>query len=204
VLESLDMADGDLPDYYELLQISPNAEAETIQRVYRMLAARFHPDNPHTGDMEMFIKLRQAYEALGSPQRRAEYDERLRTDQAQPVPVFAMKDFVVGVEAEANRRLGVLCLLYNRRKTHPERASLSMLDLEAMTALPREHLEFTIWYLKEKAFLRRDDTTSDYTITSEGVDWVESKMSSSRIVYRLLKSPEMSQQEEERHFASGT
>jgi len=197
------MAAAEIVDYYELLQISPHAEAETIQRVYRMLAARFHPDNPHTGDMEMFIKLREAYEVLGQPQRRAEYDERLRADQAQPVPVFAMKDFVVGVEAETNRRLGVLCLLYNRRKTHPERASLSMLDLEAMTSLPREHLEFTIWYLKEKAYLERDQTTSDYTITSEGVDWVESKMTSSRIVYRLLKSPEMHRQEEEQRPASG-
>ena len=31
-------------DYYELLQISSNAEPETIQRVYHMLAARYHPD----------------------------------------------------------------------------------------------------------------------------------------------------------------
>jgi curved DNA-binding protein len=32
-------------DYYEFLQISPNADAETIHRVYRFLAARLHPDN---------------------------------------------------------------------------------------------------------------------------------------------------------------
>jgi len=36
------------PDYYEFLQISPNAEGETIQRVYRFLATRLHPDNPET------------------------------------------------------------------------------------------------------------------------------------------------------------
>jgi len=33
-------------DYYELMQISQNAELPTIQRVYRMQAARYHPDNP--------------------------------------------------------------------------------------------------------------------------------------------------------------
>jgi curved DNA-binding protein len=33
-------------DYYEFLQISPNADVDTIHRVYRFLAARFHPDNP--------------------------------------------------------------------------------------------------------------------------------------------------------------
>ena len=35
-------------DYYELMQISPNAEIETIQRVYRMLAARYHPAVSYT------------------------------------------------------------------------------------------------------------------------------------------------------------
>ena len=34
-------------DYYEFLQISPHADTETIHRVYRYLAARFHPDNLH-------------------------------------------------------------------------------------------------------------------------------------------------------------
>lgn len=185
------------PDYYELLQISPNAEAETIHRVYRLLAARYHPDNPHTGDMEMFVKLREAFEVLSDPERRAAYNEQLQVQHAKPLPIFELKDFVVGIEAEANRRLGVLCLLYNRRRSQPDKPSLSLLDLESLTALPREHLEFTIWYLKEKGYVRRDDTSSDYTITSEGVDWVESKTTSNRIVYRLLKSPEASREEEE-------
>ena len=189
------MPAGEVPDYYELLQISPNAEVETVHRVYRLLAARYHPDNPHTGNMEMFVKLREAFEVLGNRERRAEYDDQLRAHHAKPLPIFELKDFIVGIEAEANRRLGILCLLYNRRRSQPNKPSLSVLELEAMTALPREHLEFTIWYLKEKNFVRRDDTTSDFTITSEGVDWVESKTTSNRIVYRLLKAPEASHDE---------
>ena len=43
------------PDYYEFLQISKNAEPDTIHRVYRFLAARFHPDNPESGDEEKFF-----------------------------------------------------------------------------------------------------------------------------------------------------
>jgi len=87
--------------------------------------------------------------------------------------------------------------LYNRRRTQLDKPALSLLELEAMTGLPREHLEFTIWYLKEKGFLRRDEISSEYTITSEGVDWVESKTASNRLVYRLLKSPEMNREEEQ-------
>ena len=37
-------------DYYEILQISPNAEPETVHRVFRLLAQRCHPDNAETGN----------------------------------------------------------------------------------------------------------------------------------------------------------
>ena len=32
-------------DYYEVLQVSRNADFETIERVFRLLAKRYHPDN---------------------------------------------------------------------------------------------------------------------------------------------------------------
>ena len=64
------------PDYYEVLQINRNADAETVQRVYRFMAARFHPDNSKTGDIERFLLLRQAYEVLSAPELRAKYDAK--------------------------------------------------------------------------------------------------------------------------------
>src|SRR5438094_700592 len=44
-------------DYYEILQISPTAEPETVHRVYRLLAQRFHPDNGETGNDAQFRTL---------------------------------------------------------------------------------------------------------------------------------------------------
>lgn len=61
-------------DCYEVLQLSPNADGETISRVYRLLAARYHPDNRETGDSEKFIRLSQAYQILSDPEKRARYD----------------------------------------------------------------------------------------------------------------------------------
>ena len=65
-------------DCYEVLQLSPNADAETISRVYRLLAARYHPDNREMGDSEKFIRLSEAYQILSDPEKRARYDARAR------------------------------------------------------------------------------------------------------------------------------
>ena len=66
-------------DYYEFLQISPNADPDTIHRVYRFLAARFHPDNPVSGDPEKFFMLKTAYDVLSDSTRRAAYDVQRRS-----------------------------------------------------------------------------------------------------------------------------
>jgi len=100
-------------DFYELLQISPNAEPETIQRVYRMLAARYHPDNPHTGDTEMFVRLNEAYDILSEPRLRAAYDAEFQGRRSEPIGVFNHKEFALGIDGEDNRRMGILCLLYH-------------------------------------------------------------------------------------------
>jgi hypothetical protein len=70
-------------DCYEVLQLSPNADGETISRVYRLLAARYHPDNRETGDSEKFLRLSQAYQILSDPEKRARYDVGQR-DAARP------------------------------------------------------------------------------------------------------------------------
>ena len=176
-------------DYYELMQISPKAQQETIQRVYRILAGRCHPDNPHTGDVERFLRLKEAFEVLNHPDRRAAYDEEYVVQQALPVEVFNMQDFATGIDGESNRRMGLLCLLYHRRRVNPDEPSLSLLQLEKMMISAREHLVFTVWYLKDKGFLRQTED-SGYAITSAGVDHVEQGLPKNRLLYRLLKEAE--------------
>jgi hypothetical protein len=173
-------------DCYDVLQISPKADMETVHRVFRIMAARFHPDNPETGDSEEFLRLKRAFDVLSDPGRRAEYDGRRDARETEPMPIFELKDFVTGVQAESNRRLGVLSLLYNQRRMDAEHPAVSLLDLEKRMGFPREYLNFTMWYLRAKQFVVAADN-ADYALTAEGVDHVESNAADSEILAKLLK-----------------
>ena len=175
-------------DYYELMQISRNAEPETIHRVFRIMASRYHPDNAETGDSEKFLLLTKGYAVLSDPARRAEYDCVHQARHAQPLPVFGLKEFAEGLEGEMNRRLGMLSLLYNRRRTNPDNPGISVLEFETVMAFPREHLEFAIWFLREKQYIRPGNT-SDYMISATGVEYLESEVPSNGVLSKLLNAP---------------
>jgi DnaJ-class molecular chaperone len=61
-------------DYYEIMEISPNANSETIDRIFRYLASRYHPDNQDTGDLSRFTEIVDAHNTLKDPLKRVQYD----------------------------------------------------------------------------------------------------------------------------------
>jgi hypothetical protein len=178
----------DFIDYYEVLQISPKADNETIHRVFRMQAARYHPDNKQTGNAERFRMLSRIYETLVDPKRREQYDIRRQLREPGSIPVFGLAEFVAGIEGEVNRRLGVLCLLYKRRRSNPDHPALSLLQLEFLMDFPREHLMFTVGYLREKNYIRIVEN-SDFQITADGVDALETGVRGKQIFQHLLEAP---------------
>jgi len=182
-----DSKERNIIDYYEVLQISRNADPETIHRVYRIMVARFHPDNPRTGNADRFQLLRRAYHVLSDPGRRAEYDRTFTWAETHTLPIFEMKEFVDGVDGEKNRRLGILSLLYHRRRISEQQPGVSVLDLEHRMGFPREYLNFTLWYLKSKGYVRFEDN-SDYGVTVEGVDYLEANSGQNTIIRELLEA----------------
>jgi hypothetical protein len=174
-------------DYYEFLQISPKADFGTIQRIHRIMAGRFHPDNPETGDPEKFLILQAAYEVLSDPKRRGDYDTTRQMRDSAPLPIFELSEFVNGIEGEVNRRLGILSLLYNKRRTSPHDPGISVFDLEKRMGMPREYLDFTTWYLKSKQYITSSDN-AELALTAVGVDYVESNCSNMPILQKLLQS----------------
>jgi curved DNA-binding protein CbpA len=172
-------------DYYELLQISPHADSDTIHRVYRYLASRFHPDNQRTGNAEMFRLLKTAYDTLTEPARRAEYDVRRNGNGTDKTPLSTSIDFMDCIEGETNRRLAVLAVLYFRRRANPNAPEVSLAEIERQMGFPRDYLDFTTWYLVKKRYITRADN-SDFTLTSDGVDFIETQRASLPVLNKLL------------------
>jgi len=173
------------PDYYEFLQISPNAEMETIHRVFRFLASRYHPDNTETGDAEKFSLLRQAYEVLADPAKRAAYDASCKDGTTEPDPLLTSIDFMDSLQGELNRRLALLAILYARRRINSYSPQVSLEEVETRMGIPREYLEFTIWYLSKKGLITRGDDSA-FTLTADGVDHVEAQHEKLPVLRGLL------------------
>ena len=174
-------------DYYEFLQISPNADADTIHRVYRFLAARMHPDNNQTGHEENFRLLKIAYDVLSDPQRRTEYDAVRARNPTPPEPLAATVDFMDVMDGELNRRLAVLTVLYSRRRTNPAFPDIPLSEIEVRMGFPRDYLDFTLWYLQKKGYVTRADN-AQYTLSVEGVDFVETQRANLPTLNKLLTS----------------
>jgi curved DNA-binding protein CbpA len=161
-------------DYYEALQISPNADQETVYRVYRVQAQRFHPDNQETGNAEAFRVIADAYQALSDPKKRAEYDIQHRNSHHQiKREEFEQSTSTSTLADEHRKRHEILTILYKKRLAQPDQPAMGLRDLLDLLGIPREQLEFSLWYLKEGGYLSRTDSAR-HSITLKGVELIES------------------------------
>src|SRR5258708_12987700 len=180
------MPEMEIPDYYELLEVSPQASEETIHRVYRYMAARYHPDNLGTGNLEKFTQLTSAYKVLAEPNRRSEYDAQRAT--RQPTirnPMSSTVDFMDQGEGDLNRRLAILAILYYRRRMYPNSPEVSLPEIEDRMGFPRDYLDFTTWYLAKNRYITPADN-SDFTLTVDGLTFTETQLATLPLVNNLL------------------
>lgn len=76
-------------DYYEILNVSPNAEQEQIDLAYRRLAEKYHPaHNSSAKAARRMREINEAWRVLGDPYQRAQYDRSLylKTSYEPPPP----------------------------------------------------------------------------------------------------------------------
>ncbi|HLF56506.1 MAG TPA: DnaJ C-terminal domain-containing protein [Thermoanaerobaculia bacterium] len=92
----------DYKDYYQVLGVSRGASQEEIQKAYRKLARKFHPDVSKEGDAEArFKEIAEAYEVLKDPEKRTKYERfgqawNARQSGGAPPPGFEEFQFDLG------------------------------------------------------------------------------------------------------------
>jgi hypothetical protein len=166
---------GDL-DYYEILQVSRHADTDTIHRVFHILAQRYHPDNRETGSDARFRQVVEAHRLLADVERRAAYDVRLAAEDKTRHTIFDNLQSSQGVQAEVRKRQGILRLLYTKRLVDPLQPCMRGREFAEMLGCPLEHLEFSLWFLRDTRMIQRSDNNR-FEITSLGVQAFEAQES---------------------------
>ena len=97
-------------DHYETLQVSRSAEPEVIDKAYRALSLKYHPDRVAAAERadatERFRSIAAAYSVLSDPAARAAYDRTLPDEGSRAWERF-MDDGLLGLYrdwAKAKRR----------------------------------------------------------------------------------------------------
>jgi curved DNA-binding protein CbpA len=159
-------------DYYDVLQVSPNADPDTIQRIFRHLAKKCHPDLPLGGNPDMFRQLVKAHEVLTDPEKRAAFDIKYQEywDRKWQIVKQATDGSTSMDNKEARERM--LTLLYVQRRTDTQHPGMGEMELARMLRLPVELMEFDLWYLRQKGLVERLET-GQLAISVNGVDHVE-------------------------------
>jgi curved DNA-binding protein len=163
------MSDSPWVDHYETLQLSSSADPETIERVYRLLAKRYHPDNDRSGDAERFNQVRAAYETLSNAETRAAYDANYEAERSRQWEIFEQES--ADADRDDDQRIfhGILSLLYIARRRDPFKGGMAPMHLERLLGVAREHLSFPLWYLKKREYIEILESGL-MAITVDGID----------------------------------
>ncbi|HBG07588.1 MAG: hypothetical protein A2075_23455 [Geobacteraceae bacterium GWC2_58_44] len=166
------MSGNEFVDYYELLQLHPNADAETIERIFRHLAKKFHPDNTQSADTSRFQQIVEAHRTLSDPEIRAGYDVVYQDywNRKWGLASEASDRTAFGDDQITRERL--LSLLYVQRRRNMDSPGMGDLEMAHLLHSPPELVEFHLWYLKAKGWVERLET-GHLAITASGVDQVE-------------------------------
>jgi hypothetical protein len=158
-------------DYYELLQLSSNADDDLIHRVFRHLAKRCHPDLGD-GDAERFRLLVKAHATLTNPETRAAYDARYQEYWNKRWRVASEASDGSAFAEDQRTREKLLSLLYVQRRRDMASPGLGEYEMARLLRIPVELVTFHIWYLREKGWVQRVET-GQLAISAAGVDSVE-------------------------------
>jgi len=141
--------------------------------MFRYLAQRYHPDNQETSDRLRFDVIMEAHDTLRDPAKRTQYDIQYKNHLGLRSKLAEEAGDSKGIDRDIEIQNKLLAFLYVKRRQNIRDPGINDFELERLTGVPVEHLEFHLWYLKEKGWVRRTENGT-LAITIEGVDHANS------------------------------
>ena len=162
-------------DYYDILQVSPDCDAKTLESAYHALAKTYHPDHTGSEETTRFNEVTAAYRILRNAEKRAEYDT-LYASYNQKQWYEHRSDNDVGIDekaavSDADDHARILMYLYKQRRENAQNAGVVGFYLQELIQCSDEHFDFHKWYLKEKGFISITEHGT-LAITIQGVEHV--------------------------------
>lgn len=159
-------------DYYELLEINLSANVELIETAVRAQLRRYAPQNAKTADETKFELVKKTYLALSNAKSRSSYDAEYERQNSSAPKDIQQSISTEALEDQARKRVAVLTVMYERMLEKAQDGSLTAIEISIGAGYDVVHLEFALWFLREKRYIARTDV-GDLCITDEGVEWLE-------------------------------
>ena len=180
--------DQEFVNFYETLESSCNASFETIERTFRFLAKRYHPDCSEEGDRTRFTEIVAAYETLRDPEKRAAYDVEFESQKNEKTAIVREAGHASTDTADRHR---ILTLLYAQRRRDMANPGIGVSSLEELTGVPIDVLEFHMWFFREKGWIIREESGT-LSISAAGVDKIEATVEKEEAaaIVRITSAPD--------------
>ena len=189
------MSAAEFVDYYDFLMVSRHADKAMLEWAVRLMLTRYGPKSPETADEEKYETTKAAYRALVDPEKRKEYDQLWEKRKGRQEPAESKKterkaapgrgaqtpseNIVVQLNAteedvrlQIKLRQAVISALYDVLITNPRNIEVGRAEVAKAIHCRIDDLEFPIWFLRECGYIKTSNA-GDYSITAEGVRWVE-------------------------------
>src|SRR5437867_12696193 len=94
-----------------------------------------------------------AYRILSDPEKRAAYDVKYDQNRATVLKLFDEASASDSFDSDRRVCEGILSLLYVSRRRDPDRGGVGIIQMERLLGCPSQHLEFPLWYLRQKTWV---------------------------------------------------
>lgn len=180
-------AAGKFQDHYKILGIDAKATLDVVQMAFNALKNVYDPTFGTEPDRQKLEEITLALEVLSDPVSRKMFDSVRGGDDDREIS-FSGMEFFSSLPVERDRRMTMLCILYDVRRQNPRVPVVTMRQFEKIVTMTEDQIQMCLWYLKTLGLISVDDK-SKMQITAQGMEFLEENPPDPKLIWPHLKNP---------------